>query len=207
MPPRRASAATPHPRHYRGMSREAEAEDGNHLPRGNCSGEIEFLDETELVEVVEQSRRLPYDGDTRCTPRSLPVSFLRSHIASLRSLSLPRTATTRRPLIGRKRLSYRNHLALPSRFICIRRIAMITRAPAFSGLSPLSSKTIAVTRNIVLCSSAPRLISLVSHMFSHKVTRASGGICAICARYVTTVWCAVARMHEPSSLPSCVHIE
>jgi len=36
------------------MEREG---DRNHLPHGNCSGKIEFLDETELVEVKSARQR------------------------------------------------------------------------------------------------------------------------------------------------------
>lgn len=37
--------------------------DRNHLPRGNCSGEIEFLDETELAE-VDSARWRFHNGNT-----------------------------------------------------------------------------------------------------------------------------------------------
>lgn len=47
--------------------------DRNHLPRGNCCGEIELLDETELVE-VESARWRFHTTVTLLYPPTVPLS-------------------------------------------------------------------------------------------------------------------------------------
>lgn len=65
-------------------------EDRNHLPRGNCSGEIEFLDERELAE-VESPRWRFHNGNSYMftqIPSASFISSLASPIDDITSLSV-----------------------------------------------------------------------------------------------------------------------